>query len=59
MRQVTIYRKQEKNSAKNRTDGHSRHLGPVPENGFSENSELIDSELKETLGFRFHKASSS
>ena len=31
-------------------------MGPVSENGFRENS--VDSQLKETLGFRFQKANS-
>ena len=33
--------------------------GPVSESKFSENSELVKPEMRETLVFRFHKASSA
>ena len=33
--------------------------GPVSESRFSENSELVNPEMRETLVFQFHKASSA
>ncbi len=31
------------------------HLGPVSESSFSENSDFVNSEMRETLGFPFQK----